>query len=217
MNTEPLDIGSGSTSFFDSKLGSQKLMAILRGMTPEATVAMCEIAWNAGINLVEIPIQSASAVESLRAAVSAGSARGFDVGVGTVLNVEQIDVAVACGATFAVSPGFDSLIAKACAESGLPLLPGVASSSEISSALRMGFVWLKAFPAAQLTSRWITAQLAPFPQVRFVATGGMDGENAQEFLAAGARIIAVGSALGNPLQLVALTDLLASSPGRTNG
>ena len=216
MDKDSPEFGLISTLFFERRLSSQKLMAIFRGMAPEETVAMCEIAWKAGIALVEIPIQSESAVESLRAAVSAGTALGFDVGAGTVLSVDQVEVAVASGAAFAVSPGLDPLIAKACSAFGLPLLPGVATSSEISAALRMGFVWLKVFPASQLTSGWIKAQLAPFPQVRFVATGGINGENAPEFLAAGARTLAVGSSLSEPRHLSALVDLQSQSGRNSN-
>ena len=93
---------------------------------------------------------------------------------------------------------------RADATNGLPVMPGVATSSEIQAARRLGLVWLKAFPVAQLGSAWVRAQLAPFPEARFVATGGVDADNAREFLDAGARVAAIGSALADDNQLAKL-------------
>ena len=197
----------GTSAYFDAAFEQQRLMAILRGLPPKETVALCERAWEAGIAVVEVPIQSAAGMESFRAATAAAAANGRYVGVGTVVDAEQVDFAVRSGAAFAVSPGLDPEVAAACAAAGLPLLPGVATSSEIQAARRLGFLWLKAFPAAQLGSGWIKAQLAPFPEARFVATGGVDADNALEFLDAGARVAAIGSALADGNQLGRLAAL----------
>jgi Entner-Doudoroff aldolase len=121
-----------------------------------------------------------------------------------VIDVAQVELAARLGAAFAVSPGLDAEIAEACATNGLPVMPGVATSSEIQAARRLGLVWLKAFPVAQLGSAWVRAQLAPFPEARFVATGGVDADNAREFLDAGARVAAIGSALADDNQLAKL-------------
>jgi 2-keto-3-deoxy-6-phosphogluconate aldolase len=85
-------------------------------------------------------------------------------------------------------------------------LPGVATPTDIQNVSQVGLRWLKAFPAVQLSAGWIRAVLAPFPNVCFVATGGIDAHNAGEFLDAGARVVAVGSALNDERQL----DLLAA-------
>ena len=89
-------------------------------------------------------------------------------------------------------------------------LPGVATPTEIQAAVAAGLTWLKAFPAAQLGTAWFTAMAGPFPQEKFVATGGMDANNAGDFLAAGVRCVAVGSALADPTQLDRLSLLLGS-------
>lgn len=182
-------------------------MAILRGMSPPETVALCERAWEAGIDIVEVPIGSPGALASFRAAAAAAAACGRSVGVGTVVDVEQVEVAARSGAAFAVSPGLDPEVAQACRAAGLPLLPGVATASEIQNASRLGFRWLKAFPASQLGAGWIAAQLAPFPWARFVATGGVTADNAGDFLDAGARIAAIGSALADEAQMEHLAAL----------
>lgn len=185
------------------------VMAILRGMEPERTVALAERAWALGITAVEVPIEAPAAEPSLRAAVGAGAQRGRPVGAGTVVGVEQARTAREAGAAFTVAPGLDSEVAGASSELGLPHLPGVATPSEIQRAQRLGLTWVKAFPATELTSRWFAAMRGPFPHVRLVATGGMNARNAREFRTAGASVVAVGSALEDPEQLPALADLVA--------
>jgi 2-dehydro-3-deoxyphosphogluconate aldolase/(4S)-4-hydroxy-2-oxoglutarate aldolase len=93
----------------------------------------------------------------------------------------------------------------------MPHLPGVATASEIQRALAAGFVWLKAFPATALGPAWFRAMRGPFPTVRLVATGGIDAHNAQEYLSAGALVVAVGSALSDPAQVDLLASLVGSS------
>ncbi|WP_422769032.1 bifunctional 4-hydroxy-2-oxoglutarate aldolase/2-dehydro-3-deoxy-phosphogluconate aldolase [Plantactinospora sp. WMMC1484] len=194
-----------STAYFDDLFTGRPVMAILRGLDPDRTVELCERAWDAGIEAVEVPVQSPDALPSLRAVIAAGRDRDRPVGAGTVVTPEQVHTVYEAGAVFTVAPGYDPEVAAECAQLGLAHLPGVATSSEIGRALRAGHTWLKAFPAGDLGVGWIRAQLAPFPTVRFVGTGGIDADNAPTFLAAGCRVVAVGSALQDPRQL----DLLA--------
>lgn len=198
--------GALSTRFFDEHLEAGSMLAILRNLTPAKTVEMCHQAWALDLDLVEVPLQGGVVTESFRAARTAAVDEGKRVGVGTVLTVDQALEAVAEGAAFAVSPGFDTDVAHICALRELPLLPGVATSTEIARALEMGFVWQKAFPAAELGASWIAAQLAPFPAVRFVATGGIDAANVASFFAAGAQAVGVGAAFGDVQQFLTPTD-----------
>jgi 2-dehydro-3-deoxyphosphogluconate aldolase/(4S)-4-hydroxy-2-oxoglutarate aldolase len=198
-----------SNRYFDEAFAVQRVMAILRGYDPDATVALCERAWAAGIAVIEIPIQSPDAVPSLRAAVAAGRRHGRAVGAGTITTLDQLDVVRDAGAEFTVAPGFDPEIARASVDGGLPHLCGVATSSEIQAAMRSGLSWLKVFPAAELGPTWISAQLAPFPTVRFVATGGIGPRNAEEFFDHGARVAAIGSAFADPAALPEIARLSA--------
>ncbi len=190
----------------DDVIGDCRIMAILRGMPVSETVALANRAWDLGIRLVEVPVQTPDAVPSLRAAVAAGLERGHAVGAGTVISVEQVHEVADSGAAFTVAPGFDPAVAAASAGVGLPHLPGVATPSEIQQALRHGLTWLKAFPATVLGTGWFTAIRAPFPQVKLVATGGVDARTARAYLDAGARVVAVGSALSDPEQVELLAD-----------
>ncbi|MFD4253570.1 bifunctional 4-hydroxy-2-oxoglutarate aldolase/2-dehydro-3-deoxy-phosphogluconate aldolase [Amycolatopsis thermoflava] len=190
--------------FFAAHLGRNPVLGIFRGLDPQQTVEMCVRAWDFGVELVEIPVQTPDAMPSLRAAVAAAAERGKSVGAGTVTTVDQLVAVREIGAEFTVAPGLHPDVVRESHRLGLPHLPGVATATEIASALALGNTWLKAFPARQLGAGWIAAQLAPFPSVRFVATGGIDAGNAADFLAAGCRGVAVGSALADPDALAAL-------------
>ncbi|MGW3888139.1 bifunctional 4-hydroxy-2-oxoglutarate aldolase/2-dehydro-3-deoxy-phosphogluconate aldolase [Micromonospora chokoriensis] len=196
-----------TTADFDHIFGGARVMAILRGLPVAETVRLAERAWDLGIDVVEVPVATADAVPALRAAVEAGAARGRTVGAGTVLDVEQVAASADAGAAFTVAPGLDLAIADAAAARGLPHLPGVATPTEAQQALRHGLTWLKAFPAITLGPAWFKALAGPLPQLRFVATGGLDAGNAAPFLQAGVRVVAVGSALSDPSQLDRLAEL----------
>ncbi|MEV1159212.1 bifunctional 4-hydroxy-2-oxoglutarate aldolase/2-dehydro-3-deoxy-phosphogluconate aldolase [Micromonospora chokoriensis] len=196
-----------TTADFDHIFGGARVMAILRGLPVAETVRLAERAWDLGVDVVEVPVATADAVPALRAAVEAGAARGRIVGAGTVLDVEQVAASADAGAAFTVAPGLDLAIADAAAARGLPHLPGVATPTEAQQALRHGLTWLKAFPAITLGPAWFKALAGPLPQLRFVATGGLDAGNAAPFLQAGVRVVAVGSALSDPSQLDRLAEL----------
>jgi Entner-Doudoroff aldolase len=198
-----LDNSSLSTLF-----GDVPLMAILRGMGAERTLAVATAAWDLGITSVEVPVQTPDDVEALRVLADAAKDRGLTVGAGTVVSVEHVRQAADAGASFTVSPGFDLEVVQASHDAGMPALPGVATATDVQLAMKSGLTRLKAFPASLLGPGWFKAMSGPFPQVNFVATGGMDSTNAAQFLDAGVRVVAVGSALEDSAQLPALASLL---------
>ncbi|MFF2631785.1 bifunctional 4-hydroxy-2-oxoglutarate aldolase/2-dehydro-3-deoxy-phosphogluconate aldolase [Microbacterium sp. NPDC058021] len=203
---------SADSRRFDEIFAGAPLMAILRGMGVERSARLATTAWDLGIDSVEVPLQTEEDDRALREVVRIGAERGKAVGAGTILTVAQVDAAVAAGAAYLVSPGLDPEIVRAAAERGIPILPGVATPSEVGQAVALGLTWLKAFPAQWLGAHWFAHIRGPFPQVKFVATGGMDAGNAGEFLAAGVTVVAVGSALENEAQLPRLAALLQSTP-----
>jgi 2-dehydro-3-deoxyphosphogluconate aldolase / (4S)-4-hydroxy-2-oxoglutarate aldolase len=180
---------------FATLLRGKPLMAILRNVPVERAVALAETVWASGLGAVEVPIQTPEAVECLRAVAAAAAARGAVVGAGTVVTVEQVAVAADAGAVFTVAPGLDLDVVAASAAAGLPHLPGVATPSEVHHAVKAGCDWLKAFPAGSLGPNWLREVRGPFPDVRFVATGGIGAHNARDFLAAGAQALGVGGAV----------------------
>jgi 2-dehydro-3-deoxyphosphogluconate aldolase/(4S)-4-hydroxy-2-oxoglutarate aldolase len=192
----------------DDVFGAQRVMAILRGLPPEETVALAGKLWDLGLTVLEVPIGRPEQVAALSAAVRAGAARGRLVGAGTVVSVEQVKAAAAAGATYTVAPGLDVDVLAASHAAGLPHLPGVATATEVQRARAAGSSWVKAFPAVALGPVWFDAMRGPFPDVSFVATGGVTAVTARAFLDAGARVVALGTALADPEQVALLDDLL---------
>ncbi|NQX06034.1 bifunctional 4-hydroxy-2-oxoglutarate aldolase/2-dehydro-3-deoxy-phosphogluconate aldolase [Rathayibacter sp. VKM Ac-2856] len=199
------------TSPFDDIFSGAPLMAILRGMGVERSIALATTAWDLGIDSVEVPLQTAEDEIALREVARLGTERGKTVGAGTIVRPEQVALAREAGAGYLVSPGLDQRILAAAGAVDLPLLPGVATPSEVQLAASLGLTWLKAFPATWLGAGWFKHIRGPFPGIRFVATGGLDAGNVAEFLDAGVRVAAVGSALEDAAQLERLGALLAAS------
>lgn len=200
-----------TASPFDEVFAGAPLMAILRGMGVERSIALATTAWDLGIDSVEVPLQTAEDEVALREVARLGAERGKTVGAGTIVRPEQVALAREAGAGYLVSPGLDQRILAAAGAVDLPLLPGVATPSEVQLAASLGLTWLKAFPATWLGAGWFKHIRGPFPGIRFVATGGLDAANVSDFLDAGVRVAAVGSALEDPAQLDRLGALLAAA------
>jgi 2-dehydro-3-deoxyphosphogluconate aldolase / (4S)-4-hydroxy-2-oxoglutarate aldolase len=142
-----------------------------------------------GLRCVEVTFRTDAAAESIR--VMAERPELF-VGAGTVLTPAQVDQAVAAGARFIVSPGFGPAVVKRCQEVGVPVFPGVATSTEIQMALDAGIDTVKFFPAEQLGGvPMVKALAAPFRSVKFIPTGGVNTGNLAAYLAVPA-VAAVG-------------------------
>ncbi|WP_345762101.1 bifunctional 4-hydroxy-2-oxoglutarate aldolase/2-dehydro-3-deoxy-phosphogluconate aldolase [Diaminobutyricibacter sp. McL0608] len=168
-------------------------MVILRGFDVPTTIELCHQAWDAGIRLVEIPLQNEESERALRAACAEAASNGLDVGAGTIVSTELADRAAAAGAAFTVAPGTDRDVLASSVGLGLPHLPGVGTASEVQALDAIGIRWVKAFPADALGPAWVKGILGPFPSARIVATGGIDGDNADAFLTAGAAAVSLGS------------------------
>lgn len=197
-----------SDEWFDRQFATTQAMVIMRGLGVEKSLVLAERAWAAGVTAVELPIQQSADVEALEAVAAAARERGLSVGAGTVIRVEQVEIAKRAGATYTVSPGTDGEVIRASLDAGLPVLPGVATAGEIQHCLKLGLGWLKAFPASALGPGWFKAMLGPFPAVKFVATGGVSVDDARDFLTAGARVVSLGSALADPDQVEKLSKLV---------
>lgn len=105
------------------------------------------------------------------------------VGAGTVRSLAQLHEALDSGAQFIVSPALDDLVVSRCLDAGVPVLPGIATPTELSRALALGVHTVKVFPAEALGGAALVAALAaPFPEARFVPTGGLGAHNATAYL-----------------------------------
>jgi Entner-Doudoroff aldolase len=180
-------------STLDELLDGVRVMVILRALDPETTAAKAEALWAVGVPLVEVTIGTPDGVKSLRAAVEAARERGRIVAAGTVLTPDAARAAADAGAAFTVAPGLDAEVLRASLDAGLPHLPGIATPSELHRAVGLGCRWVKVFPSNSLGPQWFTAVRGPFPDVRFVATGGVTPQTAPAFFAAGVSAVGIGS------------------------
>ncbi len=143
-----------------------------------------------GIPCAEVTFRTAAAAEAIQRMVKAYPE--ILVGAGTVLNVEQAKKAVECGAKFVVSPGLDEDTVRWCQANNVPVYPGVCSASEVQRAVNLGLRILKFFPAeASGGVPMINNLCGPFPQVRFMTTGGISTANLAEY-ASCPHVMAIG-------------------------
>ncbi len=137
---------------------------------------------NNDINCAEITFRTACAKDAIKYA--AENYPDMEIGAGTVINASQCLQALEAGATFIVSPGLSPDVAKICNERGVPYYPGCVTPTEIMAALELGIASVKFFRANVYGGlKALKALSAPFPQVKFIPTGGVDRSNIDEFLA----------------------------------
>ncbi|PJI99021.1 2-keto-3-deoxy-phosphogluconate aldolase [Acidovorax sp. 69] len=148
----------------------------------EDALPLAEALLAGGVKVLEVTLRTAAGLPAIEAI--ARKLPEAVVGVGTVLNADDARRASEAGARFAVSPGYTSEVGSACKGLGLPLLPGVATSSEIMAALADGFSFLKLFPAEAVGGiPLLKSWASPFGQVSFCPTGGITNTTAPNYLA----------------------------------
>ena len=134
-----------------------------------------------GINCAEITFRTACAEEAIKLAVKLFP--DMNIGAGTVINEEQAIRAVNAGAKFIVSPGLSEKVALYVRKQGIPYYPGCVTPTEIMQALELGITTVKFFPANVYGGlKALKALSGPFPQIKFIPTGGVDLINLKEFL-----------------------------------
>ncbi len=154
-----------------------------------------------GLKVIEVTLRTPCALDAIRRI--AEQVEDAYLGAGTVLNEHDLEMAQSAGARFAVSPGATAALLQAAKRSGLPFLPGVATSSEIMAALETGLNCLKFFPAEAAGGiAMLKSFSGPFPGVRFCPTGGIREETLATYLALG-NVAAVGGTWLAPADLLA--------------
>ncbi|WP_418320026.1 bifunctional 4-hydroxy-2-oxoglutarate aldolase/2-dehydro-3-deoxy-phosphogluconate aldolase [Piscinibacter sakaiensis] len=170
----------------------------------EDAVPLAEALVAGGVKVLEITLRTPVAMKCIEAI--AGTVPDAIVGAGTVRNATEARAALNAGCRFAVSPGYTSEIGTACRNIGLPLLPGVATASEIMTAQDDGMQFLKFFPATAAGGLpMLKAWAGPFQDVMFCPTGGITVKTAPEFLALPNVKVCGGSWL-TPAELVEARD-----------
>ena len=146
----------------------------------ESALPLARALSKGGLPVAEVTFRTQAAADAVR---RLAAETDILLGAGTIVRPEQVDLAVEAGARFIVTPGFSSRVVARCRELGVPVIPGVATATEVIAALDHGLDLLKFFPAeASGGVPVLRALRGPFPDVRFVPTGGVSAANAGSYL-----------------------------------
>jgi len=158
------------------------LVPVITIESPRDAVPLARALLDGGIGCAEVTFRTPSAAEAIHGISS--TCGELLVGAGTVLTVEQAEQATQAGAQYVVAPGFDPAVVGWCQERNVPVIPGVATPTEISMALARGLSLLKFFPAEPMGGvQTLQALAAPFAGVQFIPTGGITAANLPRYLA----------------------------------
>lgn len=146
-------------------------------------VATADALLAGGIDIMEVTMRTPAAIESMKRI--AAERPEVLMGAGTVITLEQCKQVLEAGARFIVAPGFDPEVVSYCVENDIPVLPGCVTPTEIMAGLKMGLTVFKFFPAGVYGGlKAMKALSAPFGGIKFVPTGGVNGENMREYVEA---------------------------------
>jgi 2-dehydro-3-deoxyphosphogluconate aldolase/(4S)-4-hydroxy-2-oxoglutarate aldolase len=180
-----------------AKLKEIGLIAVLRGPSPELTVKMVGALIAGGVKAIEITYSTPNAVK-----VVADLHRQFGdqivLGMGTLTEIAQAAEARGAGAQFLVSPITEPALGKAMVDSGLPVMIGALTPTEVFQAFKMGSDVVKLFPGSLVGPAYVKALKGPFPQIPLMPTGGVSAANVGEWYAAGVFGVGAGSELCPP-------------------
>ncbi len=166
------------------------LVPVIKITDVKNAVPLAQALAKGGLNCAEITFRTACAKEAIAEITKAMP--DMLVGAGTVLTPEQADEAIEAGAKFIVSPGLNPRVVKHCIERGVPVLPGCATPSEVETAIELGLKAVKFFPAEAAGGlNMIKSMSAPYGQIKFMPTGGINENNMLDYLAFD-KIIACG-------------------------
>ena len=158
-----------------------KLVPVVVLNKVEDTLPVIQALHDGDVPVAEICFRTDCAAECIRLAVE--KFPNDLIGAGTVINAQQCEQAIDCGAKFIVSPGLSDDVARVCKERNIPYLPGIVTPTEIMRAIDLGLNVVKFFPAGVFGGlKAINAMGAAFPAVKFIPTGGVDNSNLKEFV-----------------------------------
>ena len=176
------------------RIGEIGIMPVIRAANPAEALRAVEAICAGGISIVEITMTVPDAPRVLREVARANSE--FLVGAGTVLNAEQAEICIDAGARFLISPGLAPEVIRTAAKHGVLAIPGAFTPSEVMAALELGVEVIKIFPCGSGGGpSHIKALRGPFPDCRFIPTGGVSLKNAEEYFSAGAFALGIGAEL----------------------
>lgn len=183
---------------FEDYLDRMPLVAILRGVTPEAVIATGHSLIEAGISIIEVPLNSPEPYESINLLATEFGDKAL-IGAGTVLTVGQATQVIAAGGKLVVSPIMVPDVIRTTKHLGGLSVPGCLTPTEAFTALEAGADAIKIFPAEMVSPKVVKSMRAVLPpEAKLIIVGGVNANNMQDFLRAGADGFGIGSALFKP-------------------
>ena len=174
------------------EMGRTRLVAVVRSKSAEEALATAKAVAQGGVQFIEITFSVPSALDVIEILVAEGR---LHVGAGTVLSNEEAEEAIGTGAQFIVSPSLELNLIPICHEANVPFIPGAATPTEILAAARAKADLVKIFPADTIGGPDFVRQMSgPFPNIRFMVSGGVSLTNIKEYVRAGVTGICLGSA-----------------------
>jgi 2-dehydro-3-deoxyphosphogluconate aldolase/(4S)-4-hydroxy-2-oxoglutarate aldolase len=179
---------------FSAALSAAPVLGIVRAGSVADGARFARGFAEGGLRAIEISLTSKDALVAL-AEARGGLPDSTRLGIGTVRTAQDAEAAIGTGAQFLVSPSYSAAVVSRAREAGIPIVCGVLTPTEIQVAADDGVQWLKIFPAGSFGPGFIRDLRAPFPDLRFVPTGGIGIEDLPAYRAAGAAAIALAGAL----------------------
>jgi 2-dehydro-3-deoxyphosphogluconate aldolase/(4S)-4-hydroxy-2-oxoglutarate aldolase len=178
---------------------THRLIAILRRVEPQdALISLVDDLAGAGVRVIEITFDSPTAaadIATLRTRLDARSDGPFVLGAGTLMSAAQVTAARDAGADFGVSPVQALELLRQAVTDGFPFMAGGMTPTELHAAWSAGATFVKLFPASAVGPQMIREVLGPLAELQIIPTGGVDADNAQSFLDAGAVAVGLGGGL----------------------
>ena len=195
---------AGKTDTLLAILRAQPVVPVLIVDDAKSAVPLARALVAGGLKAIEITMRTPAALDAVKAV--AAEVEGANVGAGTILSAKDFDAAVKAGSTFIVSPGATRGVLEAAKGSGVPLLPGAATASEVMALREEGLEVMKFFPAEQAGgAAYLKALSSPLAGTLFCPTGGISLKNAKDYLSL-PNVVCVGGSWVAPKELVAAGD-----------
>lgn len=170
------------------------ILGILRGVEQEIIEPLCETVISAGLETIEITMNTPKAPDLIRKAIKISNGR-LMIGAGTVLDTKSLKVALDAGATFIIMPTLIEDVVKHCVKNKIPVFPGALTPQEIHNAWKAGATMVKVFPAKLFGPGYFKEIKGPFNDIKLLACGGVTPENIKTFFSNGASAVAFGASV----------------------
>ena len=170
------------------------IVGIIRNLSFDTVEKILPIYLSAGLTTIEITMNTQAAAEIIRFASDKYKGQ-LNVGAGTVCNTDDLDLAIKAGSQFIVTPILDPDVVRTCVSKNIPVFPGAYTPTEIYQAWKLGASMVKVYPATSLGPEYIKDVKAPLTNIKLMPTGGINLDNIQTFIKAGADGLGIGSQL----------------------